>query len=146
MWFIAALAFASVSSAGAQTGAEARATARRYREANEAKILREFATLLAMPNVASNRDDIRRNADQLMAMLRQRGATAQILEVPDAPVSVYGEIRAPGATRTIVLYAHFDGQPVDPRQWQGAPFTPVLRDKALYQGKGSGRNRVTALG
>ena len=118
----------------AQTGAEARAAARRHREANEAKILREFSTLLALPNVASNHADIRRNADHLMAMLRQRGATAQILEVPNAPVSVYGEIRAPGATRTIVLYAHFDGQPVDPRQWQGAPFTPVLRDKALYQG------------
>ena len=121
-------------SAAAQTGADARAAARRHREANEAKILREFSTLLSMPNVASNRDDIRRNADHLIAMLRQRGATAQILEVPDAPVSVFGEIRVPGATRTIVLYAHFDGQPVDPRQWQGAPFTPVLRDKALYQG------------
>jgi acetylornithine deacetylase/succinyl-diaminopimelate desuccinylase-like protein len=124
----------SATHAQAQTGAEARAMARRHREANEAKILREFSTLLAMPNVASNRDDIRRNADHLMTMLRQRGATAQILEVPGAPVSVYGEIRSPGATRTIVLYAHFDGQPVDPRQWQGAPFTPVLRDKALYQG------------
>jgi acetylornithine deacetylase/succinyl-diaminopimelate desuccinylase-like protein len=84
--------------------------------------------------VASNVGDIRRNAELLMEMLRRRGATAQLLEVENAPVSVYGEIRAPGATRTIVLYAHFDGQPVDPRQWQGAPFTPVLRDKALYQG------------
>ncbi|MGH9201881.1 MAG: hypothetical protein ACRD2A_11670, partial [Vicinamibacterales bacterium] len=123
-----------VTTADAQTGSEARAAARRHREANEAKILREFSTLLALPNVASNRDDIRRNADLLINMLRQRGATAQILEVPDAPVSVFGEIRAPGATRTIVLYAHFDGQPVDPRQWQGEPFTPLLRDKALYQG------------
>ena len=122
------------SEARAQSGAEARAAARRHREANEAKILREFSTLLSMPNVASNHADIRRNAVHLMTMLRQRGATAQILEVPDAPVSVFGEIRAPGATRTIVLYAHFDGQPVDPRQWQGAPFTPVLRDKALFQG------------
>ncbi len=121
-------------SADAQSGADARAAARRHREAGEARILREFSTLLAMPNVASNRDDIRRNADHLVTMLRQRGATARILEVPDAPVAVFGEIRAPGATRTIVLYAHFDGQPVDPRQWQGAPFTPVLRDKALYQG------------
>src|SRR5574339_171488 len=118
----------------AQTGAEARAAARKHREANEAKILREFSTLLSMPNVASNLADIGRNADHLITMLRQRGATAQILEVPDAPVSVYGEIRSPGATRTIVLYAHFDGQPVDPRQWQGTPFTPVLRDEALYQG------------
>lgn len=119
---------------GAQSGAEARAAARRHREANEARILREFSELLSLPNVASNHADIRRNADHLMAMLRRRGATAQLLEVPDAPVSVYGEIRVPGATRTIVLYAHFDGQPVDPRQWQGAPFTPVLRDRALYQG------------
>ena len=124
----------ALQSASAQTGAEARAAARRHREANEAKILREFSTLLALPNVASSREDIRRNADHLMTMLRQRGAAAQILEVPDAPVSVFGEIRVPGATRTIVLYAHFDGQPVDPRQWQGAPFTPVLRDKALYLG------------
>lgn len=119
---------------GTPTGAEARAAARRYREAREPAILREFTTLLALPNVASNLGDIRRNADHLMAMLRRRGATTQLLEVPGAPVSVYGELRAPGATRTIVLYAHFDGQPVDPRQWQGAPFTPVLRDKALFQG------------
>lgn len=129
-----ALWLAAVNNAAAQSGAEARAAARQHRQANEAKILREFSTLLALPNVASNHADIRRNADHLMTMLRQRGATTQILEVPDAPVSVYGEIRAPGATRTVVLYAHFDGQPVDPRQWQGAPFTPVLRDKALYQG------------
>ncbi|HSA57224.1 MAG TPA: M20/M25/M40 family metallo-hydrolase [Gemmatimonadaceae bacterium] len=116
------------------SGADARAAARRFREAREPAILREFATLLAMPNVASNLADIRRNADTLMAMLRRRGATAQLLEVPDAPVSVYGELRVPGATRTIVLYAHFDGQPVDPRDWQGDPFTPVLRDRALFAG------------
>ncbi len=73
----------TVSAAAAQTGTEARAAARRHREANEAKILREFSTLLAMPNVASSRADIRRNADHLTSMLRQRGATAQILEVPE---------------------------------------------------------------
>lgn len=124
----------SAGQALAQTGAEARAAARRHREANEPRILREFSELLSLPNVAANRGDIRRNADHLMTMLRARGASAQILEVPDAPVSVYGEIRSPGATRTVVLYAHFDGQPVDPRQWQGAPFTPILRDGAQYAG------------
>jgi acetylornithine deacetylase/succinyl-diaminopimelate desuccinylase-like protein len=130
---VALFGLATPAAAQSTTGAEARAAARRYREAREPAILREFTSLLALPNVASNLADIRRNADLLMEMLRRRGATAQVLEVDNAPVSVYGEIRAPGATRTIVLYAHFDGQPVDPRQWQGTPFTPVLRDKALYQ-------------
>jgi acetylornithine deacetylase/succinyl-diaminopimelate desuccinylase-like protein len=124
----------TVPDAAAQSGAEARAAARSHREANEPRILREFAELLSIPNVASNRADIRRNADHLMAMLRQRGATTQVLEVPDAPVSVYGEILSPGATRTIVLYAHFDGQPVDPAEWEGQPWTPILRDGALYAG------------
>lgn len=132
--FAAALAAPCAAAAQVVSGADARAAARRYREAREPAILREFATLLAMPNVASNHADIRRNADTLMAMLQRRGATAQLLEVPGAPVSVYGELRTPGATRTIVLYAHFDGQPVNPAEWQSSPFTPVLRDQALFAG------------
>ena len=80
------LLLAAVAPATAQSGAEARAAARKHREANEAKILREFSALLALPNVASSHADIRRNADHLVTMLRQRGAAAQVLEVPDAPV------------------------------------------------------------
>ena len=37
-----------------------------------------------------------------------------MLETPGSPPAVYGELRTPGATRTIVMYAHYDGQPVDP--------------------------------
>ena len=47
---------------------------------------------------------------------------------------VYGEMRVPGARRTIVIYAHYDGQPVDPAQWKGSPFAPVLRDGPLEDG------------
>ncbi|MCC6930350.1 MAG: M20/M25/M40 family metallo-hydrolase [Gemmatimonadaceae bacterium] len=117
------------------SGRAARDAARSYREANEAGILREFAGLLSLPNVASDSVNIRRNAALLMEMLRKRGATARLLEVPGGPPAVLGELTVPGATRTVVLYAHYDGQPVDPKQWTGGtPFTPILRDKALYQG------------
>jgi acetylornithine deacetylase/succinyl-diaminopimelate desuccinylase-like protein len=135
-WLLSLLALNVAPVAGAQgtSGGDARRIARTHREANEAAILTEFRQLLSLPNVASNVADIRRNAAMLMEMLRRRGAEARLLELDSAPPSVYGEIRVPGATRTIMLYAHFDGQPVDPRQWQGAPFTPVLRDKALFQG------------
>ncbi|HMN10135.1 MAG TPA: M20/M25/M40 family metallo-hydrolase [Gemmatimonadaceae bacterium] len=116
-------------------GRAARQAARAFREANEAAILREYTALLSLPNVASDSVNIRRNAAALVEMLRRRGATTRLLEVPGGPPSVYGEIIVPGATRTIILYAHYDGQPVDPKQWTGgAPFTPVLRDKALYLG------------
>jgi acetylornithine deacetylase/succinyl-diaminopimelate desuccinylase-like protein len=63
-------------------------------------------------------------------MLEQRGIPARLLDVDSGPPVVYGELKAKGATRTIVLYAHYDGQPVNPRDWQGGdPFKPVLREQ-----------------
>jgi len=48
--------------------------------------------------------------------------------------AVYGELRAPDAARTIVFYAHYDGQPVDTTRWSNAPWQPVLRDGVLEDG------------
>jgi acetylornithine deacetylase/succinyl-diaminopimelate desuccinylase-like protein len=64
-------------------------------------------------------------------MLTRRGITARRLESAGSPPAVYGELRAPGATRTIVMYAHYDGQPVDPARWATPPWTPTLRDAPL---------------
>jgi acetylornithine deacetylase/succinyl-diaminopimelate desuccinylase-like protein len=116
-------------------GSSARAAVRAWRESNEARIVREFADLLAIPNIASDSLNIRRNAAALLTMLARRGITGRLLEGDGGPPAVYGELRSPGATRTLVLYAHYDGQPVDPRQWVGGePFTPTLRDRSLTQG------------
>src|SRR5207244_1372114 len=40
---------------------------------------------------------------------------------------LFGELRTPGATRTVVFYAHYDGQPVDTSQWMTPPWSPTLR-------------------
>jgi len=97
--------------------------------AHRQQILDRFTTLLSIPNVASDTPNIRRNADALLEMLKQRGASARLLSVPGAPPVVYGEFRAPGAQHTIVLYAHYDGQPVTPSEWFGGdPFKPRFAD------------------
>ena len=122
----AALAVALTVSAPAR--AQTAASVREYRRANEHRILREFVELLSLPNVASNREDIRRNAAHLVAMMGARGLSPRLLEAGDAPPAVFGEWRTPGATRTLVFYAHYDGQPTDPQKWTGThPWRPALR-------------------
>ena len=107
--------------------------ARNWREAHEQTILREFLELLAVPNLASDSSNIRKNATMIAAMLERRGVASRLLEVPDAPPVVFGEIRTPGAKQTLVFYAHYDGQPLNPKEWASDPWKPVVRDRPLDQ-------------
>lgn len=112
---------------------------RTYREANEHAILREFRDFLAVPNIASDSASIAQNAAFILEMMKKRGIeNVQLLRgtKPDAPPAVFGEVKVKGATKTIVLYAHYDGQPVNPLEWSrdGKPFAPVLRTGALDKG------------
>jgi acetylornithine deacetylase/succinyl-diaminopimelate desuccinylase-like protein len=108
-----------------------RIAVRAWRIQNEPAVLRELSGFLTIPNLATDSLSIRRNADTLVAMLARRGIAARKLEAPGSPPAVYGELRVPGATRTIVMYAHYDGQPVDPARWATPPWTPTLRDAPL---------------
>ena len=128
--------------AGAQTGAPtdpAAQAARAWRETHERAILGEFMGLLALPNLARDTAGIRRNAAAVSALFEKRGVKMRLLEVPGAPPVVYGEIPAPGATRTIVFYAHYDGQPLDPKEWATPPWEPVVRDRATGKDAKDGR-------
>src|SRR5262249_13938679 len=76
-----------------------------------------------------DRADIDRNAGAIVQMMARRGIDASLVSVPGSNPIVFGEIKTPGATRTLVFYAHYDGQPLDPKEWASPPFTPTLRDK-----------------
>jgi acetylornithine deacetylase/succinyl-diaminopimelate desuccinylase-like protein len=107
--------------------------ARNWRETHERAILLEFMDLLAMPNLARDEKAVRNNAALIVAMLKRRGVKTQLLEEAGVPPVVFGEIDTPGATRTLVFYAHYDGQPLDPKEWATPPWQPILRDRPLDQ-------------
>jgi acetylornithine deacetylase/succinyl-diaminopimelate desuccinylase-like protein len=105
---------------------------------NELAVLREFSELLAIPNVASDAPSIERNARHVAALFEKRGLHASLLDGGDGPPAVYAELRVPGARRTLGVYVHYDGQPVEPEKWKSDPWRPVLRDGLLEAG---GRER-----
>jgi len=96
--------------------------------------LAELADFMAIPNVASDTANIRRNAERLAGMMRQRGIDVRLIEEAGAPPVVFGELAAPGAKRTLLVYAHYDGQPVEPDRWASDPWTPTLRAGRLEAG------------
>ena len=107
--------------------ADLRATVSAWVDAHRLAVIDELRGLLAIPNVAADTPNIRRNAEHLREMMAKRGLAAEILETTGNPL-VYGTLNTPGARRTILFYCHYDGQPVDPTKWrQPDPFTPVIR-------------------
>ena len=119
--------------AAAQTNPAAQA-ARKWRQAHERPIISELMTLLAIPNVSSDKPNIQRNAESIAKMLQARGLTPKLVSTGGGNPVVVAEIRTPGATRTIGLYAHYDGQPLDPKEWASPPFEPVLRNRPVEDG------------
>lgn len=114
------------------------AAARAYRQAHEVEILDSYARLLALPNVAyhSSPAELAANADWIAAELTARGVKSRLLRLDEkTPPIVYGELDAPGATRTYGVYVHYDGQPVQAEEWQsGPPFEPTLYSRAMADG------------
>jgi acetylornithine deacetylase/succinyl-diaminopimelate desuccinylase-like protein len=107
--------------------AEVAQEVRDYRMNNEDRIIRELSEFLAIPNVASDTANIQKNAGHLVEMLEARGIETHLLPVTGRGPVVFGKLNAPNAQRTVIFYAHYDGQPVDPAAWTASPpFEPAL--------------------
>src|SRR4051812_5465323 len=102
---------------------------RGYVDAHQKEIVGELLELLAIPNVAADKANIRRNAEHLQRMFAKHHFTTEILETDGNPL-VFAEVQGPQNPNlpTILYYCHYDGQPVDPKKWnQPNPFEPVVR-------------------
>jgi acetylornithine deacetylase/succinyl-diaminopimelate desuccinylase-like protein len=131
---VGASLIAATSGAVTLRGQDTRAQLERYVDSHQRAIVSELVDLVTIPNTVADTENIRRNASQLRSMLRRRNFSVEILETDSNPL-VWGELRVPGATRTVLIWAHYNGQPVDPKGWkQPDPFVPVLRGGRLEDG------------
>lgn len=106
--------------------------------AQQHAVLTEFVEFLRLPNVASDRTAIRLNTEHLKGMMEKRNLAPRFLQgaSEDDPPVVYGEWLTPGAERTVVFYAHYDGQPTDPKKWTiTEPWNPVFYTDIATRGR-----------
>jgi len=106
-----------------------------WRQAHGWSLLQDFVELLSIPNVATDSVNIQRNAEAIRRQLEERGVAAELWTLTDeVPPVVHGYLPVEGARRTLGVYVHYDGQPVDDSQWSHPAWSPVLYTGAMEEG------------
>lgn len=107
-----------------------------YITENGNRFLEDLKGWLRIPSISTlpeHKDDIRRAAEYAADQLRHIGfEQVQLIQTQNHPL-VYGEwLKAPGKP-TVLVYGHYDVQPVDPVElWDSPPFEPTIRGDNLY--------------
>jgi acetylornithine deacetylase/succinyl-diaminopimelate desuccinylase-like protein len=103
---------------------------------NKDRLLQELFELIRIPSISSkeaHKDDMYEAAAWIKAKLLEKGAqTAEVLDTDGHPV-VYGELVINPDLPTVLVYGHYDVQPVEPLNlWKSPPFEPEVRDGKIY--------------
>lgn len=122
----------SIGMVAAQRSAGTTSTVDSYVHQHEADIISEFTSFLALPNIASDASNIRRNTDALSRMLEKHGLKPQLLEYENAPPAVLAELPQTPGKKTVTFYAHYDGQPVQRADWKQDPWQPTTVADRIY--------------
>jgi acetylornithine deacetylase/succinyl-diaminopimelate desuccinylase-like protein len=101
----------------------------------------DLERLVRIPSIAFEgfpQQPVREAADATATILAAAGlGGVRLLDVPDSPPAVYGELPGPPGAPTVLLYAHYDIQPAGPEDaWSSPPFEPTERGGRLY-GRGA---------
>jgi acetylornithine deacetylase/succinyl-diaminopimelate desuccinylase-like protein len=111
-----------------------------YVESNRIRFLEELCRLLRQPSISTQDIGVRECAELVRRFMAEAGIDARLLDAGGYPV-VFGEVRSPGAGRTVLVYGHYDVQPPEPLEaWETPPFEPALRNGRIYA-RGAGDNK-----
>ena len=111
-----------------------------YCQANRQRQLDWLIEYVRIPSISSSpehKHEVRRCGEWTVREMERIGLrNGQLLETGGHPAAYAEWLEAPGAP-TVVVYGHYDVQPVDPLElWESRPFEPAIRDGELY-GRGT---------
>jgi len=111
----------------------------KYIDDNNDAHLKEFTELIAIPSISSipaNKPDVDRAAAWIVNKLKAIGMTTAQTLPTDGNSIVYGSWdKAPGKP-TVIIYAHYDVQPVKESEWDIPAFEPKIMDGKIF-GRGA---------
>jgi len=108
----------------------------RYINSNKANYVEELKDFLRIPSIstlAENKNDMHKAASFVVKKLADAGMeNAKIVETKGHPLIYADWLHAPGKP-TVLIYGHYDVQPVDPIDlWDSPPFEPTVKGENIY--------------
>lgn len=112
----------------------------KYIKDNEGRWFEELFSLLRIPSISSDpnhKGDMLRCAERLTQLLKEAGADEAAVYPTDGHPVVFGQKIVSSELPTVLVYGHYDVQPVDPLElWKSDPFEPEIHDGAIW-GRGA---------
>jgi acetylornithine deacetylase/succinyl-diaminopimelate desuccinylase-like protein len=101
---------------------------------NFVSLLKEY---VRVPTISAHKTKFQEGADATRKVLETAGAEVRLVPEENGPPVVVGEVTEDLSLPWVILYNHYDVQPVDPLdEWTSGPFDPVVREGTLY-GRGT---------
>jgi acetylornithine deacetylase/succinyl-diaminopimelate desuccinylase-like protein len=107
--------------------------------------LLEFLRIPSISAQVEHRPDIERAADFLCDEFTRLGLAVEKITGEGNPL-VYAQTELDPARPTVLIYGHYDVQPVDPENlWNSPPFEPLVKDGIIYaRGSSDDKGQVYA--
>src|SRR5262245_3876439 len=106
-----------------------------YLETNKGRFEDDLCALLRIPSISADpnhKADVRKAAEWVAGQFRAMGLTPEVIETTGQPL-VFAETPAVPGKPTVLMYGHYDVQPVEPlNEWISPPFEPTKRNGNLY--------------
>jgi acetylornithine deacetylase/succinyl-diaminopimelate desuccinylase-like protein len=102
-------------------------------DASSDKFVEQLRALCRQPSVSAQNLGLNETAELVSKFLKETGFTVEAFSPSNGPPVVFAELPSKTGRKTLVVYNHYDVQPVEPVElWKNPPFSATVEDGRVY--------------
>jgi len=115
----------------------------KYIQSQRERFIDELRSLVRQPSISSQNKGVKEWAELIQKMMQEVGIEARVMRTEGHPV-VFGHYKARNAQKTLLIYNHYDVQPVEPLDaWEQPPFEArMIGDRIIGRGSSDSKGNL----
>lgn len=118
-----------------------------YIEKNKGRLVADLRKLVKQPSISSQDKGLKECAKLLKELMGEYGIEARVIRVNNGNPIVFGEVDSSRSQNTLLMYSHYDVQPVTPiKEWVCDPFeAKIIDNKIVGRGTSDAKGNLMTL-